>query len=39
MFGENGFRDHGAHTAWPNDAQNRGDDMDKEDNQITHARF
>ena len=39
MFGENGFCDHGAHTARPNDAHNRGDDMDKEDNQITHARF
>jgi hypothetical protein len=25
MFGENGFCDHGAHTAGPNDAQDRGE--------------
>ena len=25
MFGENGFCDHGADTAWPTNAQDRGD--------------
>ena len=39
MFRENGFCDHGAHTAGPNDAHNRGEHMDKEDNHITHVRF
>jgi hypothetical protein len=28
-----------AHTAGPNDTQDHGDDMDKEENQITHIRF
>ena len=39
MFGENGFRDHGAHAAWLNEPQDRGHQMDKEENQITHTRF
>jgi len=39
MFDENGFRDHGAQPAWLNDTQDRGHDMDKEQNQITHTRF
>jgi hypothetical protein len=39
MFRENGFCDRGAHTARPTDAHNRGEHMDKEDNQITHVRF
>jgi hypothetical protein len=39
MFGENGFCDHSADAAWPTNAQDRGDDMDKQDKQITHARF
>jgi hypothetical protein len=37
MFGENGFCNYDAHTAWPTEAHNRGDDMDKQDNQVTHA--
>lgn len=32
-------RSNGTRTAWPNEAHNRGDHMDKQDNQITHARF
>ena len=39
MFGENGFCAHGADTAWPANTQDRGDDMHKQDNQITHATF
>ena len=39
MFGENGFCHDGAHATRSKDAHNRGDDVDKEDNQITHARF
>ena len=39
MFGENGFRDHGAHSAWLNDTQDRAHDMDKEEDQITQTRF
>jgi uncharacterized glyoxalase superfamily metalloenzyme YdcJ len=39
MFVENGFRDHGAHTAWFNETQDRGHHMDDEENQITHTRF
>jgi hypothetical protein len=39
MFGENGFRDDGSHAAWFNETQDRGDHMDKQENQITHTRF
>jgi len=39
MFDENRFCDHGAHTAWLNETQDRGHDMEKEENQITHTRF
>ena len=39
MFDQNGFRDHGAQPAWLNDTQDRGHNMDKEKNQITHTRF
>src|SRR5437868_4791418 len=39
MFDENGFSDHGAHAAWLNDTQDRGHDMDEEENQIAHTRF
>jgi hypothetical protein len=39
VFGQNGFRDDGSHTAWLKYAHDRSHDMDKEENQITHARF
>ena len=39
VFGENGFCHDGSHTTRSKDAHNRGDDVDKEDNQSTHARF
>ena len=38
-LGENGFCHDGSHATGSKDAHNRGDDVDKEDNQITHARF
>ena len=34
MFGQNGFRDDGSHTAWLKYAHDRSHDMDKEENQI-----
>jgi hypothetical protein len=39
VFGENGFCHDGSHATGSKDAHNRGDDVDKSDNQITHARF
>jgi hypothetical protein len=33
-----GFRDDGTDTAGLNDANNRGEHMDEEDDQITHAK-
>jgi hypothetical protein len=39
MFGENGFRYHGAHAAWFNETQDHGHQMDKEESQITHSKF
>src|SRR5215468_7458943 len=39
LFGQNGFRDDGSHTAWLTYAHDRSHDMDKEENQITHTRF
>jgi hypothetical protein len=39
VFGQNGFRDDGSHTAWLKYTHDRGHDMDKEENQITHTRF
>jgi hypothetical protein len=39
VFGQNGFRDDGTHTAWSVYAHNRSHEMDKEENQITYTRF
>jgi hypothetical protein len=39
VFGQNGFRDDGSHTAGLKYAHDRSHDMDKEENQITHTRF
>jgi hypothetical protein len=36
MFGENGLRNNGPHTAGPNDSHKRGDGMDKEDDEFAH---
>ena len=36
MFGENGLRNNGAHTAGPNDSHQCGDGMDKEDDEFAH---
>ena len=39
VFGQNGFRDDGPHTARLKHAHDRSHDMDKEENQITHTEF
>jgi hypothetical protein len=39
VFGQNGFRDDGSHTAWLKYAHHRTHEMDKEEYQITHTRF
>jgi hypothetical protein len=39
VFGQNGFRDDGSHTARLKYAHDRSHDMDKEENQIAHTRF
>jgi hypothetical protein len=39
MFGENGLRDYGSYAARFNQTQDGGHHMDKEENQIAHARF
>jgi len=38
MFGEDGFCDDGPHTARANDTPNGSDQMNYEDNQMTHER-
>ena len=38
MFGEDGFCDDASHTARANDTQNRCDQMNYEDNQMTHEQ-
>jgi hypothetical protein len=39
MFGENGFRNNGPHTAGPNDSHKRGDGMDEEDYEFAHTQY
>jgi hypothetical protein len=39
VFGQNGFRDEGSHTAWLKYAHDRSHDMDKEENRITQPDF
>ena len=39
VFGQNGFRDDGSHTAWLKYAHDRSHDMDKEQDQITHTQI
>jgi hypothetical protein len=36
MFRENGFCNNGSHPAGPSDSHQRGDGMDKEDDEIAH---
>src|SRR5215469_13962711 len=39
VFGQNGFRDDGSHTAWLTYPHDGSHDMDKEENQITHTQI
>jgi hypothetical protein len=39
MFGQNGFRHDSAHTSGLDQPENRRDEMDNENNQITHPRI